>query len=179
MPPRFTTLQGLAVVAPVAMASAALAHVTLETTEAPTDGTYEAVLRVPHGCDDQPTHTVRVRIPEGSIGVTPMPEPGRKLETERRPPARAEACSGDERRAGLDEPVGSGRRLRDEHDAGFVSRGRFADLPAGRVPRFGALPERPKRAERRISVPAEGRTPSAFDDPGPARALVEPEGQDR
>ena len=56
------------------------AHVYLETAEAPANGTYKAVLRVPHGCDGKPTIGLRVQIPEGVIAVKPMPKPGWQLE---------------------------------------------------------------------------------------------------
>jgi hypothetical protein len=70
------TLIGAAAVGP-----AALAHVTLETREAPAGSTYKAVLRVPHGCEGAATTAIRVRIPEGVIAVKPMPKPGWELAT--------------------------------------------------------------------------------------------------
>ena len=36
-------------------ADAALAHATLEVTEASVNSTYKGVMRVPHGCDGLPT----------------------------------------------------------------------------------------------------------------------------
>src|SRR4051794_3582482 len=59
----------------------ASAHVTLETREAPIAAGYKAVLRVPHGCEGTATTAIRVRIPEGVIGVKPMPKPGWTLTT--------------------------------------------------------------------------------------------------
>ena len=59
----------------------AAAHVTLENREAPVGATYKAVLRVPHGCEGTATTSLRVRIPEGVIGVKPMPKPGWTLAT--------------------------------------------------------------------------------------------------
>ena len=61
--------------------SAASAHITLERQEAPIGGSYKAVLSVPHGCGDSPTLKVRVRIPDGVIGVKPMPKPGWQIDT--------------------------------------------------------------------------------------------------
>ncbi|TIW66477.1 MAG: DUF1775 domain-containing protein, partial [Mesorhizobium sp.] len=63
--------------------NAALAHVTLETQEAPVGSTYKAVLRVPHGCEGKATTAVRVQIPEGVISVKPMPKPGWTLQTKK------------------------------------------------------------------------------------------------
>jgi len=178
MPPRFTTAHGLAVLAPLAMASAALACVTLETAGAPADASPEAVRRVPHGCDGQPTHAVRGPIPEAFIAVKPMPNPGWKLETEKRPYTRAYDYFGNKLTEGVKEVVGSGGELLDEHYDEFVSRGRAADVPAGSVLWFKTVQECPNGAER-ISIPAEARTPSDLHDPAPGRARVEPEGRGR
>ena len=53
--------------APCLHCRTALAHVTLETREAPVGASYKAVLRVPHGCEGTATTALRVRIPEGVI----------------------------------------------------------------------------------------------------------------
>ena len=61
----------------------AQAHVTLEEPAAVANTGYKAVLRVTHGCEGSPTHTVRVQIPAGFLGTKPMPKPGWKLELQR------------------------------------------------------------------------------------------------
>ena len=67
--------------APFVLICPAGAHITLETREAPVGAGYKAVLRVPHGCEGTATTSVRVRIPDGVIGVKPMPKPGWTLTT--------------------------------------------------------------------------------------------------
>ena len=57
-------------------ASAATAHVTLDQPRAPAGSTYKAALRVGHGCDGSPTHTVSVQVPAGYRGVKPVPKAG-------------------------------------------------------------------------------------------------------
>ena len=61
----------------------AQAHVTLEEPAAVANTGYKAVLRVTHGCEGSPTHTVRVQIPAGFLGTKPIPKPGWKLELQR------------------------------------------------------------------------------------------------
>ena len=41
---------------------------------------YKAVFAVPHGCAGSPTVKLRVQIPEGVIGIKPMPKPGWTIE---------------------------------------------------------------------------------------------------
>lgn len=69
----------LAAVATLAAWPAA-AHVTLEKREAAVGSYYKAVFAVSHGCAGSPTIKVRVQIPEGVIGIKPMPKPGWTLE---------------------------------------------------------------------------------------------------
>ena len=56
--------------------AAAIAHTTLERTQAPANSYYKAVLQVTHGCKGSPTVAVRVRIPEGVTSAKPQPKPG-------------------------------------------------------------------------------------------------------
>src|SRR5262249_27550692 len=65
------------------LSSACLAHITLETRQAPARSSYKAVLRVPHGCKGSPTVAVRVKIPDGVFNVKPMPKPGWTLATKK------------------------------------------------------------------------------------------------
>jgi uncharacterized protein YcnI len=62
-------------------ASPAAAHVTLEKRQAPVGSYYKAVFAVPHGCAGSPTIKLRVQIPEGVIGIKPMPKRGWTVET--------------------------------------------------------------------------------------------------
>ncbi|MGB3274607.1 MAG: YcnI family protein [Castellaniella sp.] len=75
---KFSLAAGL--VALLALATAAQAHVTLETSQAAAGGYYKAVLRVGHGCDGADMTRLRVRIPEGVLAVKPQPKAGWALE---------------------------------------------------------------------------------------------------
>jgi uncharacterized protein YcnI len=70
-----------AVILLVAIATApASAHVTLEKRQAAVGSYYKAVFAVPHGCAGSATVKIRVQVPEGVIGIKPMPKPGWTLE---------------------------------------------------------------------------------------------------
>lgn len=64
------------------LGSSALAHATLEQSQAIAGKTTKITLRVPHGCDGQATHTVRVALPDGFYAAKPMPKAGWSLKTE-------------------------------------------------------------------------------------------------
>src|ERR671923_262850 len=72
---RNAVLSAAALTLPICLTAHAYAHASLEESEA-APGTYNAVLRIPHGCDGKPTDTVRIEIPEGFIDAKPMPKPG-------------------------------------------------------------------------------------------------------
>jgi len=70
-------------------AQAALAHASLEQREAKLGTGYKAVIKIGHGCDGSATTRVSVEVPEGVIGVKPMPKPGWTIKTEKGSYARA------------------------------------------------------------------------------------------
>lgn len=106
--------------------SAAHAHVTLANAEAAPASHYKAVLRVPHGCDGEATTTVRVQIPEGAIGVKPMPKPGWTLTTTRGAYAKAYDNHGRSVNEGVKEIVWSGGNLSDDHFDEFIFSAQIA-----------------------------------------------------
>lgn len=95
--------------------SAASAHVSLANPEAVAGSYYKAVLQVPHGCDGEATTSVRVQIPEGVVGVKPMPKPGWTLTTKQGAYAKAYNNHGRSVSEGVKEVVWSGGNLADEH----------------------------------------------------------------
>ena len=59
----------------------ALAHVVLQDAAAAANSSYRATFRVGHGCDGEPTSSIRVMLPAGFNGAQPMPKPGWTLRT--------------------------------------------------------------------------------------------------
>lgn len=120
------------------IAAPAAAHVTFEKPEAPAGSTYKAVVRVPHGCGDKATHTLRIQIPEGFINVKPMPKAGWTLETV----VSAYATPHDEVAEGVTELVWSGGNLPNEWYDEFVFRGKFSgSFKAGDTVFFSTVQE--------------------------------------
>lgn len=66
-----------AVLAALAAAGPAAAHVVLDASEAPADSFVRVALRVGHGCGGGAATTgVRLEVPPGLLGVRPAPKPG-------------------------------------------------------------------------------------------------------
>lgn len=116
------------------LATPALAHISLATTEGEAGATFRAVLVVGHGCEGAATTAVRVQIPDGFYNVKPMPKPGWQIDTVTGAYDKAFDNHGTQLTEGVREISWSGGNLPDAHFDEFVFRGTFgAALPAGPV----------------------------------------------
>jgi periplasmic copper chaperone A len=153
----------------------ALAHVTLETPEAAAGSTYKAVLRIPHGCGGAATLKVRVQIPEGFIGVKPMPKAGWTLDIRKGKYQGSYDLYGDTVTEGVKELSWTGK-LPDAHYEEFVFRGTLTKAFAeGTTVYFPVVQEcEDSKIERWIEVPAEGKTADDYESPAPGLKIVSP-----
>jgi len=101
-------------------AGPALAHVSLETKQATVGSSYKAVFTVPHGCAGSATIKIRVQIPEGVVGVKPMPKAGWNLETVKGKYAAEYDYHGSKLSEGVKEVAWSGGKLADDNYDEFV-----------------------------------------------------------
>ncbi len=155
-------------------ATTALAHVTLETQEAPVASTYKAVFRVGHGCEGKPTIKIRVQIPEGVIAVKPQPKTGWTLEKVKGKYEKSYDYYGTPTSEGVKEIVWSGGSLADDEYDEFVLRAYLTgDLKPGTVLYFPVVQECPDgAAERWIEIPAEGKVADDYETPAPGVKLL-------
>ncbi|WP_243369758.1 DUF1775 domain-containing protein [Microvirga solisilvae] len=150
-----------------AISAPAFAHVSFETAQATPNSTYKAILRIPHGCDGQPTLKVRVRIPEGVVAVKPMPKAGWKLETTKGAYVRAYQVHGETVSEGITDIVWTGS-LDDAFYDEFVFQARFTDaFQPGATVYFPVVQECEKGTEEWVQVPAAGEDPHKLAMPAP------------
>ena len=155
------------------IAGPAAAHITLENRETPVGAAYKAVLRVPHGCEGTATTTIRVRIPEGVIGVKPMPKPGWTLTTVTGKYPKTYSLYHAKVSEGVSEITWAGGQLPDAHYDEFVFQSNIADdLPAGKMVYFPVVQECEKGVHRWIEIPAEGKGPGDYPQPAPGLKLL-------
>ena len=81
---------------------------------------YKAVFAVPHGCAGSPTVKLRVQIPEGVIGIKPMPKPGWTVEMVKGKYATEYEFHGGKISEGVKEVVWSAGKLADDNFDEFV-----------------------------------------------------------
>lgn len=151
----------------------AQAHPSFQVRQAAIGSPYRAVISIPHGCDGSPTMRVRVRIPEGVIGVKPKPMPGWSIETKRGGYARAyKFYHGAVLTEGVKEIVWSGKLGDDFYDE-FVFAAFLTDsLTAGTTLHFPVYQECEKGAHAWADVPALGQDAHALKSPAPGVALL-------
>jgi uncharacterized protein YcnI len=153
-------------------AGPAFAHVTLEQQEARVGAGYKAVFRVPHGCAGSATVKLRVQVPEGYVGVKPMPKPGWKLDIVKGKYDRTYKFYGHSIGEGVKEIDWTGNLPDDYYDE-FVMSGFLADsLPAGEMLYFPVVQECEKGVTRWIEKPAKGADPDSVEHPAPAVKLL-------
>jgi uncharacterized protein YcnI len=156
-----------------AAASPAFAHVTLETKEAAVGGSYKAVFRVPHGCGASPTLKLRVRIPDGVIGVKPMPKPGWTLTTESGAYDKPHAMFHDSNvTQGVKEVDWSGKLLNENYDEFVLSVFLSDSLKPGDMLYFPVVQECESGAARWIEIPEAGKSAGDYQSPAPGLKLL-------
>jgi len=146
------------VVATIVLAAApASAHVTLEARQAAVGSYYKAVFAVPHGCAGSATTRIRVQIPEGVIGVKPMPKPGWSVEAIKGKYANQYDFHGSKLSEGVKEVVWSGGKLADEHYDEFVVATFLTEgLKPNSMLYFPVVQECEQGVSRWIDIPREG-----------------------
>jgi len=151
--------------------TAALAHASLETAEA-VPGGYKAVVRIPHGCDGQPTNTVRVEVPEGYIGVKPMPKAGWALDIKAGDYAGSYRLHGSEVTAGTQAVIWSGGSLDDGHYDEFVLSGTLSNVEEGQVLHFVTTQYCANGEVSWSEIAAEGQDPHSLKHPAPSLTIL-------
>jgi len=153
--------------------TAAHAHITLEQKEAAVGSSYKATFRVPHGCGASPTVKIRVRIPDGVIGVKPMPKPGWQLDIAKGPYDKPYALSHGSISEGVKEVAWSGGRLPDDYYDEFVLTAFLTnELTPGRTLYFPVVQECENGVHRWIEIPPEGTPASKLEEPAPGLKLL-------
>jgi periplasmic copper chaperone A len=164
----------LIAVAMTIAASSARAHITLETHEATIGSSYKAVFAVPHGCAGSATVKIRVQIPEGVIGVKPMPKAGWNVETVEGKYATEYDFHGGKLSQGVREVDWSGGKLPDSNYDEFVLIGFLTDsLKPNTMLYFPTVQECEHGVSRWIDIPAEGGAGHAHEkSPAPGVKLM-------
>ena len=153
--------------------SPVLAHVSLETKQATVGSSYKAVFMVPHGCAGSATTKIRVQIPEGVIGVKPMPKAGWTLETIKGKYAAEYDYHGSKMSEGVKEVAWSGGKLPDDnYDEFVVTTFLSGGLKPNTTLYFPVVQECEQGVSRWIDIPKEGSEGPGSKTPAPGVKLI-------
>jgi len=115
------------IIAPLLLSQIATAHVSFIDAKPMTEGkSFKATFAIPHGCDGKPTTKVTIKIPEGVIGVKPMPKTDWALSTETIQYAKTYQQYGKDVNQGIASITWEGS-LPDQYYDEFTITGYFAD----------------------------------------------------
>jgi uncharacterized protein YcnI len=115
------------------------------------------VFAVPHGCAGSPTVKLRVQIPEGVIGIKPMPKPGWTLDMVKGKYATEYELHGSKLSEGVKEVVWSGGKLADDNFDEFVFSSYLTPgLKPDTTLYFPVVQECEQGVSRWIDIPKEG-----------------------
>ena len=158
--------------AALALVPSAYAHITLQVKEAPIDSGYKAVFKVPHGCKGSATTKIRIRIPEGVIGVKPQPKAGWSLQTVKGDYDKPHTQYGSQLTSGVKEVTWTGGPLPDEYYDEFVFAGYLSsELTPNSMLYFPVVQECEQGVLRWIDRPAPGQKASDDHSSSPAPGL--------
>jgi uncharacterized protein YcnI len=152
-------------------AGPARAHVTLDRNEAPAESFFNAMVNVPHGCEGSPTLKVRVRIPDGVIGVKPQPKPGWELVIRKEKLAQPIVESHGRTISEVVAEVTWTGRLLDENFDQFGIHMRLPNKP-GETLYFPTVQECETGVHRWIEIPAPGKSRGDYKEPAPFLRLT-------
>ncbi len=168
---RIALLAGLAALVAV---PAAAAHVTANPSEAPAGGFAMISFRVPHGCEDSPTTSLTVRIPDGTLNVTPQAVPGWKVSTKSGTLATPVESEGETITEGVKEVTWNGGALAPHEFTDFGISMRLPDKE-GETLWFPVVQRCAQGTTRWIKIPVAGQEEP--DTPAPGVTLVAAEGE--
>lgn len=159
--------------------SLAIAHVTIEPKNV-SRGPIKFVLRVPHGCAGSSTTSLQIAIPEGLIGVKPMPKPGWAVEVTKGAYARSyDYFHGTKMSEGTKTVTWSGGRLEDGHFDEFALIGYVSDaFNAGDWVYIPATQHCEEGSMSWNQIPAPGIAASSLKTPAPRLTIIAPTGND-
>jgi hypothetical protein len=166
-PQRLLAGAGFAAIAVIASQSSAFAHITLAIGETRSSVYYKAVFQVPHGCDGAATQSIRIQIPEGIIGVKPMPKPGWTLDITRGAYAKSYQSHGKTVNEGAKEVMWSGGSLSDENYDEFIFTSFITDFPPGQAIYFPTVQQCAKGEVHWNQIASAGENPHSLKSPAP------------
>jgi periplasmic copper chaperone A len=155
-------------------ASMASAHVTVSPSEAASGGYAKLDVRVPHGCEDAATETLRVQVPDGIYTVTPQIVAGWEVSVNKETlDEPVDDGHGGELTEKATEIVWTGGPLPNERLQEFGVSLKMPELDEGETLYFPAIQECEGGSTAEwIEIPSEGVDSHSLESPAPGVTLT-------
>lgn len=167
-----------ALAATLAIAPSAAAHVTVSPGEAAAGGYALLEFTVPHGCEESPTTSIAVKVPDGINAATPEAVPGwtvaKRMQTLDPPVDDGHGGTYAER---VDTVTWTGGPLAPDQLTRFALSVRMPDAP-GETLGWPVVQTCEQGETGWIEVAADGEDPEALEHPAPLVTLTAAEGED-
>ena len=150
----------------------ASAHVTLEAHDAPAHSYFRAQFLAGHGCDGAATTSIQVSIPEGVVGVKPMPKSGWTLTTADGPYSHPVQVHGKTVTSGVVTVTWTGGPLPDAWSDEFMLVAQLPDLPAGTIVYFPVVQQCEGAVKHWDQIPGVAGAVPPLKNPAPALMLT-------
>lgn len=141
------------------------AHVVLQQPTASVGAFHKAVFAVGHGCNGSATTKLTISIPDGIVGIKPMPKPGWTIETKSSPVAKPYVSEGKTINEEITEVTWSGGSLPDGYFDEFVMLVR-PGKPGMHYFKVAQICEKGRHDWNQI--PEQGKPMSDYPAPAPA-----------
>lgn len=172
---RLAAASAVGVLAAVAAAGSASAHVTIAEEEVAAGSYALLTFSVPHGCDGSSTTEVRIQMPESMPTVTPTVNANwdvEKVTEELDPPV--EGSHGEQITERVAEVVYTARTpLLDGYRDAFVLSVQIPEDAAGQTLYFPTIQTCEEGETAWIELPAEGQDADELEAPAPSVVVVE------
>lgn len=169
------TTIGAALAVALAAPTAAQAHVTVSPATLPASGYAKVDLSVPHGCEESPTKSLTVQMPDEVQSATPQVVPGWKISVKEGKLPKPYDNHGEQVTEGVREITWSGGRL-DPHQLEVFGISIKVEGKTGDTVAFKAIQKCLKGETAWIEIPVEGEEEPP--EPAPMVELVEAQEED-
>jgi uncharacterized protein YcnI len=160
---RATSLAPALALAGILASGIAEAHVVLGTKSAAAGSDFRAVFTVEHGCGNEPTTAIRIRLDDRIVSAKAVDKPGWKT---------GASSAGDSSPAVPREVSWTGGSLPTHTSATFVIDVRLPAAQPGTVIYFPLVQECGRASVRWIETPLPGERPDSMEYPAPFVTLT-------
>jgi uncharacterized protein YcnI len=158
-------------------ASAASAHALMIEKNVAAGAWHIMQIGIPHGCTGTPTHTIRIKVPDGLTLVRPERKAGWTLKTTMRKLEKPIVAEGVTYTETIDEMIWTGGNLGDMEFDRFGALIKFPN-EAGKTLYFKTIQQCEKGEHRWVEIPEGGKKWGEYKEPAPFVVLYDPKAKE-